>query len=81
MYEEGKIGIYTPSGKIEVEIVIPKMEGYQFKGINKNNESVSGVSLLFFPVALGKGNKWRGIEQYELKLENDSLGKYLNIYR
>lgn len=80
-YEVGKVGIYFLSGDMATEIDIPEMSGYQFRGINRNSESSSGASFLFFPTAPDKGNQWKDIEQYELCLNDNPLGKYLNIYR
>jgi len=80
-YEIGKIAFYLLDGAIDCEVDIPSLEGYQFRGINKNNESKTGASLLFFPIEEDKGNQWRDIEQYELTTSNNPLGKYLDIYR
>lgn len=81
MFGRKKIGFYKASGELDVEVAIPDIEDYQFRGINKNNKSVSGVSLLFLPLVPRRSNEWGDIEQYELKIENESLGRYLDIYR
>lgn len=80
-YEQGKVGFYQLDGALEFDSEIPKIEGYRFRGINKNSESKTGVSLLFYPSDPGKGNQWRDIEQYELVADLKCLGRYLNIYR
>lgn len=80
-YSTNKIGFHTENGTLEFDADIPSLDGYKFRGINKNLTSASGVALLFFPAEPASGNKWRDVEQYELIESNNCLGKYLGIYR
>lgn len=80
-YQIGKIGFYLLDGAVDFEVEIPSLEGYQFRGISRNNNSKTGASLLFFPIEKDKGNQWRDIEQYELTTLKNPLGKYMDIYR
>ena len=44
-------------------------------------DSKTGVSLLFHPNTNEVGNKWGDTEQYELIMGDNTLGKFLDIYR
>lgn len=78
---EKKICRYNLSGILLGEFSIVQKEGYQYRGINRNLKAKLGVSLLYAPVEEGYGNQWGDIEQYELNLDEPSLGRYLDIYR
>jgi len=60
---------------------IPEIDGYQYRGLNNNLKSKTGLSLLYFPVAENVGNEWRDLEQFELLEGKNLLGKKLGIYR
>jgi len=79
--EDNKICFFKLNGEMDFESDIPCIEGYKYRGINKNIESKTGVSLLFYPVGQGKGNAWGDIEQYELIASSDCLGGFIDIYR
>src|SRR6187551_1081748 len=79
IYEEKKIFLYGVAGNCEAEYVIPEMKGYQFRGLNKSNESKTGVSLLYHPFEDGVGNQWGDTEQYEFFLDADQKMKMLGI--
>ena len=77
----GKIGFYLPCGTLDVDVDIPTVKGFEYRGINRNNDSRSGLSLLYSPADVDKGNQWRDIEQYELLKSPVCLGNLLGIYR
>lgn len=82
LYSENKLFFYYLNGELELSARLPTIDLYQYRGINKNLESKTGVSFLFHPVADSVGNKWRDAEQYELDIKcSDFLGKKLGIYR
>ncbi len=81
IFATGTIQLIDTSGKITQEYEIPSMDGYQFRGINRNNKSKSGISLLFFPTKDELKTEWNDIEQYEFLLSKNPLGKKLGIYR
>ncbi|MFT3930597.1 MAG: hypothetical protein QM709_09925 [Spongiibacteraceae bacterium] len=82
IYEEGKLNFYALTGDLVSSEALPYLQGYQFRGINKNKESKTGISILFNPVDDSVGNKWRDIEQYELTDKPGfRLGRSLGIYR
>jgi hypothetical protein len=80
-YQKKNILFYSELGKLIREIPLPCLEGHSSRGLNKNNESKSGISLIFFPTDESKKTKWDDMVQYELLLEKPFVGKYLNIYR
>ncbi|WP_188150486.1 hypothetical protein [Teredinibacter waterburyi] len=80
-YMKSSIYVYSESGELLKKYRIPEKDGYQFRGLNPNKKSCTGVSLLYFPIRDDVGNKWGDIEQYEL-LDNDPpLGEFIDIYR
>lgn len=82
IYEENKLNFYSPKGELLSSESIPRKEDFQFRGINKNLKSKTGISFLFHPLKKSEKNKWGDTEQYEmLKPPNHRLGKFLNIYR
>ena len=82
LYEDNKINFYDSDGVLTSSEIIPRLDGYQFRGINKNLNSKTGISLLFNPVSDSVGNEWRDVEQYELDFKaKNFLGKKLGIYR
>ncbi|WP_028865910.1 hypothetical protein [Psychromonas aquimarina] len=81
VYKERKIHAYNLEGSLIGSYSIPLKEGYQYRGINLNHKSKSGISLLYFPIEDGYGNKWGDIEQYEFICSETPLGVFLNIYR
>ena len=80
-YLKSSIYIFAKSGELVRTIEIPTIDGYQYRGLNKNKKSKNGIALLYVPVDEGRGNEWRDIEQYELNDESPNLGSFLDIYR
>lgn len=80
-YEKKKIFSYNLNGTLSDSYNICAKKGYEFRGLNKNNKSASGVSLLYHPSSSDTGNEWNDIEQYELLLEENTIGPFLDIYR
>ncbi len=80
-YIKSLIYVYSRDGILVNTYKIPKNPGYQFRGLNKNDKSETGVSLLYVPVESGKGNEWGDIEQYEFLNADVPLGKFIDIYR
>ncbi|WP_297533657.1 hypothetical protein [Thalassolituus sp.] len=82
VFDDGVINFYDLNGILSNSFSIPELDGYKYRGINKNLKSKTGVSLLFYPVRKDVGSEWRDIEQYELvPVEETLLGSYLGIYR
>lgn len=76
------ISFYKLNGNLDFSVPCPHMEKYQYRGLNKNNHSKTGISLLFHPTERPTGNEWQDIEQYEMEFNSRNLfGKYLGIYR
>jgi hypothetical protein len=81
VYELNLIQVYDSQAILQNEYEIPKLEGYQYRGLNINKNSKTGISLLYFPVHKNVGNEWKDIEQYEF-IDNESIiGKKLGLYR
>ncbi|WP_444919810.1 hypothetical protein ACJJID_12780 [Microbulbifer sp. CnH-101-G] len=80
-YIRSLIHVYSQSGELLDNFNIPKKNGCQFRGLNKNKKSSTGVSLLYFPVEAGVGNQWEDIEQFELLDACPYLGGFIDIYR
>lgn len=81
VYASRTVYRYKLNGDLHEEYIIPEMNGYQYRGINRNFKSKLGISLLFFPVDEKSGNEWRDIEQYELLSGSNPLGDFIDIYR
>ncbi|WP_444923240.1 hypothetical protein ACJJH9_14900 [Microbulbifer sp. DLAB2-AF] len=60
--------------------LIFQKNGYQFRGLNKNKKSSTGVLLLYFPVEAGVGNQREDFEQFELLVACPYLGGFIDIY-
>lgn len=81
VYELNLIKVYDSQANLQNEYEIPKLEGYQYRGLNINKNSKTGIALLYFPVQKNVGNEWKDIEQYEF-IDNESIiGKKLGLYR
>jgi len=80
-FEKNKIFCFDLRGKLKYSYDIPIKDGYKFRGLNKNNKSSSGISLLYHPHTDEKGNEWNDTEQYEFILEDNIIGPLLDIYR
>lgn len=77
-----RIILLNASNGVEQRIVpIPDIRGYQYRGLNLNTKSSSGIAVLYFPIDEDKGNEWRDIEQYEFLPEGTKPGRFLDIYR
>ena len=81
IYEINKIKTFDSQARLQNEYEIPKLEGYQYRGININKNSKTGISLLYFPLSKNTGNQWKDLEQYELMDAKNILGEKLGIYR
>lgn len=82
VYGENKLNFYSLNGELVFSEKLPELSGYQFRGINKNLKSKTGISFLFHPSDEGMGNEWGDTEQYELLAKpGHRLGKKLGIYR
>jgi|SRR5690606_23533889 len=82
IYPDKKIYIYDSLGNYLCEYSIVDKEGYQFRGLNRNKKSKSGIALLYHPLRAGLGNEWNDTEQYEFILDElRPVGKKLDIYR
>lgn len=76
------ISFYKLNGSLDFSVPCPGMDKYQYRGLNKNNHSRTGISLLFHPTERSIGNEWQDMEQYEMEFNSPNLvGKYLGIYR
>lgn len=80
-YEKKKIFSYNLNGTLSDSYNICAKKGYEFRGLNKSNKSATGISLLYHPSSSGTGNEWNDTEQYELVLEENTIGPFLDIYR
>ncbi|MDP5134776.1 hypothetical protein ORJ04_02310 [Rheinheimera baltica] len=80
-YEHNKIFSYHLNGTPSDSYNICAKEGYEFRGLNKNNKAASGISLLYHPSSSDTGNEWNDTEQYELLFEENTIGPFLDIYR
>lgn len=81
LFRHKKIAFYSESGDFSFDIPMPSLDGYSFWGLNKNFDSVIGVSVIFNPEAEGKKTEWNDMVQYELLTTAPYVGKYLYIYR
>lgn len=82
LYEDDKLNFYSLNGELLSSERIPKMDGYQFRGLNKSLKSRTGIALLFLPDAKESDLGLADIEQYEmLSTPNARVGGYLNIFR
>lgn len=81
LYSVGEIHEYDMKGKLVKIHSIPQLFGYQYRGLNSNKKSSTGISLLYFPIDDNVGNQWKDIEQYEFVDSYPPLGKFLSIYR
>jgi len=80
-YEKKKIFSYNLNGTQRDSYNICAKAGYEFRGLNKNIKSATGISLLYHPSSSDTGNEWNDTEQYELVLEENTIGPLLDIYR
>ena len=76
-----KIYRYRLDGTLLGDYTIPDMNGYQYRGINRNPHSKLGISLLFFPLDDKFGNEWQDIEQYDFVPALNPIGDFIDIYR
>jgi hypothetical protein len=81
VYSDRKIYEYDMSGNLVKSHNIPQLSGYQYRGLNSNKKSNTGISILYFPTEDNVGNQWRDIEQYEFVDSDPPLGDFLSIYR
>ena len=82
LYDLGKLYFYSVDGTLNCEVGIPKLPKYQYRGLNKNNKSKSGICILFHPIDESVGNEWRDTEQYEMVMGIPIVvGDKLDIYR
>lgn len=82
IYSEKKIHLYDSLGNYLSEYPIVDKDGYQFRGLNRNKKSKSGIALLYHPLRAGLGNEWNDTEQYEFILDElGPVGEKLDIYR
>lgn len=80
-YADMEVQLYKLNGEFVEKYKIATLKHYSFRGLNQNINSKTGVSLLFHPDTSEVGNEWGDIEQYEFIKKDNTLGKYLNIYR
>jgi hypothetical protein len=82
LFALGKLRFFNPDGSVASEKDIPALPGYEYRGLNRNSQSKTGIALLFNPVAENTGNESRDMEQYELLVKGPAVvGKKLGIYR
>lgn len=62
VYAEGKIYVIAHDGEIVDTFNIPQKEGYQYRGLNPNKKSISGVALIYVPMSDDVGNEWGDME-------------------
>ncbi len=79
--EIDRIQLINVAGEVTNEYQTPSLNGYQFRGINRNNKSKAGISLLFFPTEESLRTEWNDMVQYELLYSKNPLGKKLGVYR
>ena len=80
-FEQKKIFSYDLNANPKDFYNIPEKDGYEFRGLNKNVKSSSGVSLLYHPFRNDNGNQWNDTEQYEFVTDDNVIGKFLDIFR
>ena len=80
-YADMEVQLFKLNGEYVEKYKIATLEHYSFRGLNQNMDSKTGVSLLFHPNTNEVGNKWGDTEQYELIMGDNTLGKFLDIYR
>lgn len=80
-YADMEVQLFKLNGEYVEKYKIATLEHYSFRGLNQNMDSKTGVSLLFHPDTNEVGNEWGDTEQYEFIKEDNTLGKYLDIYR
>ena len=80
-YADMEVQLFKLNGEYIGKYKIATLEHYSFRGLNQNMDSKTGVSLLFHPDTNDAGNEWGDTEQYEFIKEDNTLGKYLDIYR
>lgn len=80
-YPVRKILFYSKGGILQYDIPLPILEGYSFRGLNKNNASKTGISLIFNPESKEHKTTWDDMVQYELLINPPYIGKFLGIYR
>ncbi len=82
VYEQNELQFYNLDGSLHFTRKIPQLEKHQFRGINPNLKSGSGVSFLYQPQQVAGNNECIDMLQYEMTLDKDNLlGKKLGIYR
>lgn len=80
-YVDMEVQLFKLNGEYVEKYKIATLEHYSFRGLNQNMDSKTGVSLLFHPNTNDVGNEWGDTEQYELIMGDNTLGKFLDIYR
>ncbi|MCX2781345.1 hypothetical protein [Microbulbifer thermotolerans] len=80
-YSARKILFYSKDGRLQHDIPLPTLEGYSFRGLNKNNTTKTGISLIFNPETKEHETTWNDMVQYELLINPPYIGKFLGIYR
>lgn len=80
-YADMEVQLLNLDGDFVGKYEIVPLEGYSFRGLNKNTNSKTGVSLLYHPCDVKLGNCWNDTEQYEFVMGDNTLGKFLDIYR
>ncbi|WP_219702730.1 hypothetical protein [Marinomonas lutimaris] len=80
-YRDSEVHLFRLNGDFLRKYKIATLENYDFRGLNKNIHSKTGVSLLYHPKSNDVGNEWGDTEQYEFRMEEDTLGEFLDIYR
>ncbi|WP_299011519.1 hypothetical protein [uncultured Shewanella sp.] len=81
LYQERQVYLYDHDGNLYTKLPIPIKNGYQYMGLNANEKSSTGIALLYAPIKSQYGNEWGEYEQYELLQSEDSLGRFIDIYR
>lgn len=82
LYGANRLNFYELDGTLKASEYLPRLEHYQFRGLNRNKESRTGISFLFHPLDDSVGNQWRDTEQFEMTINSDNrVGKNLGIYR
>ncbi|KYL32977.1 MULTISPECIES: hypothetical protein [Pseudoalteromonas] len=80
-YADMEVQLFKLNGEYIGKYKIATLEHYSFRGLNQNMDSKTGVSLLFHPNTNEVGNEWGDTEQYEFIMGDNTLGKFLDIYR
>ncbi len=82
VYQQNELQFYNLDGSLNFSRKIPQLAKHQFRGINPNLKSSSGVSFLYLPQQAADNNECVDMLQYEMTLDKDNLlGKKLGIYR